>query len=725
MGCKEGLCISLLVIFSLYDVVFCADVDPQFSSFAARIATEVQSIQSQIPHGSLPDTVEGFQNLQISYDMPYVKDMAKVIGPGFAISFIMFIAAIVFCIYKICQKCSKKKKAKKPVSFAKKLVPSLFYIFFLLFLIFGMTIGFSNSPIFSKGVNSIATNVINTDNASITLGNDLVDGVQSILNSIPISVNQIMDQTSGIPTLADSIVILGGKINSTSSQLNSIRNSISQINAWNNTVVAQFYAAVNSLTSESIQATSDVADLTQQIAQHLNEARNESVENMKQQLNSVEENAQDFINTANSILDQATTVQSNVNKWVDYTTEYDSYRDKATPILFAVVTAVAAMIALGFLCKFKCIFSLVAVLGMFLSTILWLGGSTYFGVGMVMTDMCPRVDIIVKALTNTSSQEGVVLQGCLTGSSTVLESLNVTAYNLTELNYYKEEFINFRAYTESFNFSTVEGVLSSTAQIYMYNLTFIAANMTVASFGWNPANVYVGLAKLNDATYPYVFSLDNYTSADPNNYPPPQNNTVAQAKSNLAYLINMNETVYEELSKAQTQLVEVQGQVDALRANVATYEKQYYVLKSNITTLSSVNVSNCINIIGNVEDQIGGFMDTGNCSFVGTAYNDTVHALCYIMQPAVNLLTVAQFVGGLALIPLVILAGVLGRRIPALKKKKKKGKGGKYRLLDDTGSTYGAMETTYEPQRSRWSSDYPETIDDAIVNYKPAKKYKL
>jgi hypothetical protein len=74
----------------------------------------------------------------------------------------------------------------------------------------------------------------------------------------------------------------------------------------------------------------------------------------------------------------------------------------------------------------------VAALSFVFLFLLWLSGSLHFILGMVLYDSCPVVDTVVQGML-PDSEAGEVLNGCLYKQESVLESLNITAYNLTDV----------------------------------------------------------------------------------------------------------------------------------------------------------------------------------------------------------------------------------------------------------------------------------------------------
>jgi len=115
---------------------------------------------------------------------------------------------------------------------------------------------------------------------------------------------------------------------------------------------------------------------------------------------------------------------------------------------------------------------------------------------------------------------------------------------------------------------------------------------------------------------------------------------------------------------AKRQSYAAQDDINALRTNMTALQARFHNIRNEVDTLTTKNISNCIAILDNLQSNITGFFELGNCSFLGDAYVDIRTSLCETMQPAIDCLTVAQFIAGLALIPIAILAEVLSFRVP-------------------------------------------------------------
>jgi len=114
-------------------------------------------------------------------------------------------------------------------------------------------------------------------------------------------------------------------------------------------------------------------------------------------------------------------------------------------------------------------------------------------------------------------------------------------------------------------------------------------------------------------------------------------------------------------------LISAQDDINALLANMTIFDARYSGIKDSVHQLETQNITNSINILNNLQSNITSFFNLGNCSFLADAYVGIKSSLCDTMQPSIDILTVAQFLAGLALIPMVILAEVLSFRIPKCK----------------------------------------------------------
>jgi len=370
-----------------------------------------------------------------------------------------------------------------------------------------------------------------------------------------------------------------------------------------------------------------------------------------------------IVNTANGVMDKAQDVVNQVNVYVNDAQHYDSIREKVVTAIFAFVIAFTVSIAVGYVMKMKLIFNIVAGIGIIFLFLLWFLGSLHFTAGMFLSDACPVVPTVVQELIPNNTDEGRVLQGCLYGTESIFQALNITAFNLSTTFNYKQDFDEFADFVNEFNFSSVDDYLNQINQLYTYNLTAVAANLTAESFGWNQSVIYDTLDHLNEETTPDVFGLNNYTNAVPNNYPPPRNQSVYDLQQLLTEELQENQTIYEKLGTAKQDLDTAQDHINILLANFTNFDGRYAGIKQEVITLETTNISNCIDIINVLQNNITGFFELGNCTFLEETYNGILLSLCGTMQPAIDLLTIAMFLAGLALIPMVIVSEVLSYRI--------------------------------------------------------------
>jgi len=396
---------------------------------------------------------------------------------------------------------------------------------------------------------------------------------------------------------------------------------------------------------------------------------------------------------------------SEVTTYVNDAQDYDQIRAKVVTAIFAFVIAVTVLIVIGFFIRIKAIFNTVAAFGFVLLVLLWLSGSIHFVVGMVLSDSCPVVNTVVQGLLPTDGEAATVLQGCLYDDRSVLDSMNITAFNLSNVFDYKEDFNSFSSFASSFDFNSMDDYFNSIQGLYVYNLTAVAQNLTN---GWNQSIIYTTLDSLNNQTKPDTFTLQDYQNASPNDYSNPH--LVAALQTNITVEVAYNQSLY----KAAQQLVDAQISITNMLANFSHFQMEYGGIKTDVQTLGTTNITNCLNIIDYLQDNITAFFELGNCSFLGTTYNEILLSLCGTMQPAVDLLTIAQFLAGLALIPMVITAEIMSFRI------------GKSSRISPCGDDEYADEESASSKRPKRShsmgkiSDYAAAATDSpILNSRP------
>jgi len=284
----------------------------------------------------------------------------------------------------------------------------------------------------------------------------------------------------------------------------------------------------------------------------------------------------------------------------------------------------------------------------------------------VLSDSCPVIDPVIHSI-KTDDDFGNALRGCLTGNQTLFQSLNIQKnLNMSVLREYQNEFINVTNFVNTYNFTEIDDYLDEVNGLYVYNLTAVAENTTVADLGWDPNRVYTGLNNLNQETEPYghSYSLQNYTQLNLTDFPEDSREKINNTKTALDGLVHTNATIYEELAETQLQLEQTQHSIDKLVANMKQYTTQYYALKTDILAFSAQNASKAINITQDIQNLVDNLMHLGDCSFVGTRYLDMLDTLCDTVEPAVLWLTTSIVIMGTCVIALIIVVEVLAVRIP-------------------------------------------------------------
>lgn len=645
------------------------EVDSRFGSGSANLARDFYRIKGQLPHPALPD--HNITDNPSSWAKNYGIGLAKIVGPGFAIAIICLLAGIIYGIFKLIRMCvcgSRRDpdEAEEQRSFFtwQKLVPTGIYAFCWVWLFAGMIIGLMNNPKFTTGVQDMSADVVNVGTDALNLGDGLIDSVNSLAALVPISITEITDQIAGIPQVADNVQELGVDVNSTATQVHNITAKIAAIDAGNTAAVSSLYTQLLSIDNSSTQVIGNVADLTTQISDKLRNSLNDTLAGLNDNMESIDSTVADITATAQDVVDQADKLVNKVTKYTDDAKSYDQSRQKAVTALFSLIIVVTVLISAGFIFKVKAIFNVVSAFGFVFLFFLWLSGAIHFLLGMVLHDACPVVDVVVQGLLPKNSTAGDVLNGCLYEGKTVLESMNLEdKYNFTQVFDHKNDFSSFTDFAKSFNFSSIDDYFSSIQVLYSYNLTEVADNMTVANYGWNESKIYDLLYVLNQQTDPLYYDESNYTQADPSAYTPPKNQTVYDAQEAITVFIQANTTIYDKLATAKAELYSAQDDMNVLLANYTEFQNRYDGIKADVNETATTNITNCINIIDGLENNVTNFFTLGNCSFLGDTYTAITWSMCSTMQPAIDLLTVAQFLAGIALIPMVIVAEILSFRI--------------------------------------------------------------
>lgn len=645
------------------------EVDSRFGSGSANLARDFHRIKGELPHPGLPDH-NITENTGV-WAKNYGIGLAKIVGPGFAIAFICLLAGIIYGLFKLIRMCICRSRrdpdeAEEQRSFFtwQKLVPTGIYAFCWVWLLTGMIIGLMNNPKFSDGVKDMSGYVVNVGVDAVDLGNGLIGSIQSLVNLIPVSIEEITDQFEGIPQVANNVEELGVDVNSTATQVHNITAKIAAIDAGNTPAVSSLYTQLLSIDNSSTQVIGNIADLTGQISDKLMTSLNDTLSGLNSNMDSINSTVGTIVNTANDVVTQADKLVNKVTTYTNDAKSYDQSRQKAVTALFSLIIVVTVLISAGFIFKVKAIFNVVSAFGFVFLFFLWLSGSIHFLLGMVLNDACPVVDVVVQGLLPKNSTAGDVLNGCLYEGKSVLQAMNLEdQYNFTSVFDHKNDFNSFTNFAKSFNFTSIDDYFNSIQVLYSYNLTAVADNMTAANYGWNESKIYDLLDALNQQTTPLYYDESNYTQADPSAYSPPKNQTVYDAQEAITVFIQANTTVYDKLATAKAELYSAQGDINVLLANYTQFQTRYDGIKADVNETATTNVTNCINIIDGLENNVTNFFTLGNCSFLGETYTEITWSMCSTMQPAIDLLTVAQFLAGLALIPMVIVAEILSFRI--------------------------------------------------------------
>lgn len=644
------------------------EVDPRFSSSAANLARDFHKIKQSIDHPTIP--TENIDKVD-DWGMDYAIGLVKIVGPGFAIAALSLLAGIIYGLFKLIRMCVCRRRrdpdeAEEQQSFFtyQKLVPTGIYAFCWVWLLAGMIIGLQSNPNFTDGVKDMSGYVVNVGADAVQLGEGLIDSINNLVALVPTTIQDIKDQFEGVPEIADDVDQLGQDVNATAVQVHDITAKIAAIDAGNTTAVSDLYTELASIDNSSSAVIGNVADLTQEIGDNLRTTLNETISSLDSNMGDIDDTVGDIVDTANDVVRQADDLVDKVSGYTDDAISYDESRGKAVTALFSLIIVVTIAIAAGFIFKISVIFNVVAGFGFVFLFFLWLSGSIHFLLGMALNDACPIVDVVVQGLLPKNSTAGDVLNGCMYQGKTVLQSMNIEdRYNFSEVFDQKNEFNSFTNFTNNFNFSSIDEYFDSIRVLYSYNLTATAENMTAANYGWNESLVNDLYDELNQITDPLYYDKSNYTTADPDAYAFPENQTVYNLQQGITQFYSANQTIYDRLASAKADLISAQQDIDVLLANYTEFQNRYDGIKSDVNTLSTTNVTNCINIINGLENNVTNFFTQGNCSFLGETFDDITNSLCATMQPAIDLLTVAQFLAGLALIPMVVVAEILSFRI--------------------------------------------------------------
>lgn len=659
------------------------EVDARFGSGSANLAKDFHRIKGQLPHDPLP--IKNFNNsggnsTNNNEDMlgdfqSYGIGIGKIVGPGLAIAILTLLAGVIYGIIKLIRLCCCRRKRdpedetaeeKEDNSFftLHKLIPTGIYAFCWVWLLAGMIIGIMNNPVFSDGVKDMSDYVVNVGVDAVQLGRGLNSSLFQLVGQIPISIELIKDQVDGVPALADNVDLLGVDVNSTAKQVHDITAQIAAIDAGNTSAVDSLYTELVSIDNSSSSTIGSVANLTKEISGNLRDSLNTTLSGLDDNLRNIDGTMGQITNTAGQVIKQADDLVKTVTDYTDMTKSYDQSRQKAVTALFALIIVVTVAATAGFLFKIPIIFNVVAGFGFVFLFFLWFSGSIHFLLGMVLNDACPVVNTIVKGMLPTDDDAGKVLNGCMYEDRSVLQSMDLESqYDFNKVFNQTESFDSFKNFATSFNFSSIDEYFNSIRVLYDYNLTAVADNMTAANYGWNQSIIYDLIDQLNNQTYPLVYDETDYASADPSIYTPPKNQTVYNLQQAINASIIANQTVTTKLAAAKQQLYAAQDDINVLLANYTTFQTRYDGIKHDVNVTATTNITNCGIILDNLHGNVTDFFTQGNCSFLGNTFNGIVGSLCATMQPAIDLLTVAQFLAGLALIPMVVVMEILSFRI--------------------------------------------------------------
>jgi Na+-transporting methylmalonyl-CoA/oxaloacetate decarboxylase gamma subunit len=656
------------------------EVDARFGSGSANLAKDFHRIKGQLPHDPLPIKSFNTGNNSDSGDMmgdfqTYGIGIGKIVGPGLAIAILTILAGVIYGIIKIIRLCCCRRKRdpedetseeKEENSFftLHKLIPTGIYAFCWVWLLAGMIIGIMNNPVFSDGVKDMSDYVVNVGVDAVQLGRGLNSSLFQLVGQIPVSIELIKDQVDGVPALADNVDILGVDVNSTAVQVHNITAQIAAIDAGNTSAVDSLYTQLVSIDNSSSRTIGQVADLTTEISGNLRTSLNNTLTGLDDNLRSIDSTMGQITNTAGQVIKQADDLVKTVTEYTDMTKDYDQSRQKAVTALFALIIVVTVAVAAGFLFKIPIIFNVVAGFGFVFLFFLWFSGSIHFLLGMVLNDACPVVNTIVKGMLPTDDDAGKVLNGCMYEDRSVLQSMDLESqYDFDKVFNQTASFDSFKNFATSFNFTSIDEYFESIRVLYDYNLTAVADNMTAANYGWNQSIIYDLFADLNEQTDPLYYDQSNYTTADPSIYSPPKNQTVYSLQQAINASIIANQTVNTKLAAAKLQLYAAQNDINVLLANYTEFQARYDGIKRDVNVTATTNITNCGLILDTLHNNVTDFFQQGNCSFLGNTFEGIVDSLCATMQPAIDLLTVAQFLAGLALIPMVVVAEILSFRI--------------------------------------------------------------
>lgn len=658
---KSSLTSIGVIILSCIASVIVADSSRPLGDYTATLK-----------HKPLPD----FSNLDSTELLDYVISILTIAGPGLAIGILSIFVGIIYGLVRLCccLCCSgddgeldeEGLPTHKTYGFRKRMIPTIVYAIFMCWIFAGCIIGWTSNSKFTSGVTTLSDSVVDTGNGALTLGDTLINGLTGIRDSIPGRLDALVEQISGLPEIASRVSQLGVNVNGTSDDVSAISAKLKNINV-NMTIIADLDAQLSAIDSQSSEIIGTVTDLTEQIADKLNTVLNETLSGIDDKIDDVMSGVDEIVSTSNEFVDSARGMANDINGYVDVVKGYDSQRGQGLAAVYAAGFAACCVAILGFFLKRPFPFHITAGFGFVFSFLFWTSGSVHLVLGIVLGDICPVADTVVRSFIPTEGQAAAAINGCLSDVS-IFDSLELrNAFNLSDIFDYRAQFDEFTGFVDEFNFTAVDDYLGEIDELYAYNLTAASENVTAASFGWDQQNVYDALDGLNQQTEPYghVFSLQNYTDIDLEDYPAGDvRDNINQTATGLGELITLNSTVYAQIDVVKAQFIDVQNDIDVLVGNIKVYQSEFASLQDNITTLSDVNVTNAINIIEGMVAQVNAFFDLGDCSFLGRNYRSILNSLCSMMKPAIDLLMGSQYMIGMGVIAVIVLVEVLAVRVP-------------------------------------------------------------
>jgi ElaB/YqjD/DUF883 family membrane-anchored ribosome-binding protein len=687
-------------------------VDVNFDITWSAVQEGYKNGRPALPRNISDYYVNNTLNSQLLVD--YTVGLLPLITPAVVVAVLSPIAAIIYIIIRcccLCSCCNKRKKegdedvhfssqpssalypdlgAQTPSSplilkvnrdkdnivvsrdtdsnvtlYSKKMrvIPSVFYIIFMCGTLAACILGYFGSIDLSKGFGAIQDSVQGITDDTLNLADSLTTSLTGVANQTTYNLNDLEAQLSGVPGLASRVMGLQGDLNSTQLQINNISVQVTNIsNSVNLTVLQNLITNMDQITDESSGILGNISSLIGQ----LNVVSNSSFNEMSEKIDEAIQEVNKALNQSSAYVDETKEVVDTVEDYNGEAAYYNSRREIGYDVMFAVVFAVGAFAAFGFCIKKSFTFHVTAAFGFLFCFILWLIAAVHIILWVVISDACPVIDPVVKSIQG-DDEVIQIMHGCLSGNETIFESLDLhDQLNFTLFHEYQAEFINFTNFVNTYNFTVIDDYLDEVNSLYVYNLTALAANLTVQTFGWDPDQVYDGLDHLNQLTEPhgYAYSLQNYTSLNLNDFPADERTNINSSKNALDELVVANSTIYNQLAQTQTQLNGAQQSINTLIANMAEYTQEYNALRTDVQTFSTTNASRAINITEDLEATIDNLVSLGDCSYFGRRYNDLLNIVCTSVKDSLLWLISSILLLGLCGIAIIVLTEVLAARIP-------------------------------------------------------------